>query len=1115
MTIVRRLAIVIVCGIAMMIGLEALLMRDAPDWQYRIEARGCDRDGRPANWTIVSKINGDLYRDATKTSLPELLSELRSWDGRLTLAGDNPAKTNPLAAGIVEGAATLDGTEATIEQLCSAIRGKLVIAPTRAVTIADVLAAKIPTPTLTRVSFPAFGYEDAFPDGPETDEPIIHIDSYHQAPMLADLDLMPAAWREHYPDSLPPVADRLPRNPAVVHGPDGVGRYGGVWRRATTMVNDLRTKIGYESFVRFDPSGKIQPCLAYKWEVANDNRVYTFYLRKGHRWSDGRPFTSEDILWACNDMNSPRFGRRFTWMQETNGAGRLFIDDITDWRGLATTLLAQAAEDAPSPGRQVARVGGEKLMALLRSVPADGAVAEDLQLDIVAGLNAAFGNRTFFDPDAFANADITSEPKALKAVGYSRLSAQQRERLILLTERADLFVKAADNINALEPLAYRRLTNLAFRAAYPKLIAKARIQCVKIEAVPDENGDAGHIVRFTFPRPNSIFLDKTATFMFYVSIFGKPKHFLAPLHPAGSDILNTVDILEWGELFASIRRQADDDAPSPRRQVWRLLDKDVVARITAAPPTAASDPAYKQDIVDALNTVLRGRELYDPQAWARYDMDAEWRTLTADGFASKTMNRTRRYRAAELLERQDLLRRVTELGIDDLNDDDRFRFNLWMFRAAFDQTAAPGLPLVAYNRENALNAAARNHPRRYDTWSRRLIRINDYHAETNRHYPTLRAWRPVTESTKQDHVAVRNPYYYRVDIAGNQLPYIDAVHTQKGSRKPNILLKMASGNIDFQVRDIAFEDYTYLKSHEAQGDYQLRLWANDYCGEVWFAPLQPHKDPEFRRLQDYPQFRHALSIAINRQEIIDTVYSGVGEPAQYSVPEGSPYYSAKQHRISIEYDPDRANRMLDKLGLDKRRADGIRLLWSGKPLIMNVDTREEQPLAVIRMACDYWRKIGIEARMKVRSYKVLDNMSKIGIVDIRVRNEGGNFFGPIMAGGYVPTHQVESVQWYNWAMNIRSGGRSGWEPPERIRQIQRMWRKVVTATSDQAKYDAWRILADRTADDLPIIGIMTSPGKLVYVRNNFKNVPKVAFAGWIAHDPGNCCPEAFFFDNSQ
>jgi len=987
------------------------------------------------------------------------------------------------------------------------------------VTIAEVLEAKLPTPTLSRVSFPNFSFEEAFggdsyhqlftdPHAEPGDE-VLRIDSFSEAPMLADLDSMPRQWRKHYPQSLPPVAERLPRNPAVVRGPDGVGRYGGTWHRCTGIWSDLTRKIGYESFVRFDPSGRISPCLAYKWQV-QDNRIYTFYLRKGHRWSDGHPFTAHDVVWRCNTLiGSDVEASRPNWMQETDGRSRLYVDDVLDWDGLVAAILAEAASDVPSCGRQLARVGGEKLLTRLGRAR-DGDDSGELRYQIVTALNMAFREKTFFDAEAFDHLDLDTEIAGLEAKGFSRLTDDELLRLNWLLERRSAYDRAVDDVEQLRPIALSRLNLALFREAYGDYVDIARLKFVEIEALEDDEGNPT-IVRFTFPKPNSIFLEKTATFMFYRSIFGSPKHYTAAYHPEGSSVLNTIDIYRWGDLFDRLRAEAAADGPSVGRQLWQRLPDDLRRDLIETPPTDDDGKQRKQRIVGAINDALRSADFYSPQAWADVDLTGELEGLANQPYDELRMNKQDRMRFDDLRRRADLLDRLRQ-GDPTLTDDERFELNLMLLRAAYSNGAEP---MMAPSRVDALTTQAQNHEGRYSTWVGLFNAMLNYDPVHSPHAPTLRAWRVVSEPTEQAIVAVRNPYYYRVDTDGQQLPYLDAIETQLETRPSVILLKMASGNVDFQVREIAFEHFTYLKANEEQGDYRVLLWANDYCGEVTFGPLQPHRDPQYARLQATPTFRHALSLAINRQEIIDVVYGGIGEPAQWCVPEGSPYYNLEHARVSVEYDPRRANAMLDALGLDRRRADGTRLLWDGSPLIMNVETEEARPLRVVEMVCEYWRDLGIDTRMQVRTYGMLNRLSQLGDLDIRVHKEGGNFYGPIIAGGYAPTHPAEAVQWYGWATYIRSGGRGGDIPPDRIMDVQRMWEEVITAPTEQAKYDAWQRLSRRTARDLPTMAVMTSPGKLVYVRNNFRNVPELALAGWAAHDPGNACPEAFFFDPPQ
>jgi peptide/nickel transport system substrate-binding protein len=271
----------------------------------------------------------------------------------------------------------------------------------------------------------------------------------------------------------------------------------------------------------------------------------------------------------------------------------------------------------------------------------------------------------------------------------------------------------------------------------------------------------------------------------------------------------------------------------------------------------------------------------------------------------------------------------------------------------------------------------------------------------------------------------------------------------------------------------------------------------------------------FAKLEEDPNFRYALSLALNRQEIIDVVFMGMGRPAQFSIPEGSIYYSEAMAKQCVEFDPNQANRLLDAMGLDRRSPEGWRLFWNGKPFLMDVNyPTSEMPPTAVRLVCGYWQAIGINAQMKPRSGQMMYRLEEMGMSDVRVHKEGGNYYGPFPPGSYYPSHPAESVQWYQWTEYMRSGGRSGWPAPERIKELERMWQKMVEAPSQDVKMAAWKAITDRFARDLPIIGTMTSPGKIIYVKNGFRNVPKIALAGWIAHEPGNACPESFYFDKN-
>lgn len=119
--------------------------------------------------------------------------------------------------------------------------------------------------------------------------------AYQQAPMLAN------------DKSLPPVDKRLPEKPQVIKPLERTGQYGGTLRTAMRSNNDhnsILRVVGNQSLVRWEQAGfnKIEPNLAESWTISPDATTYTFKLRKGARWSDGTPFTADDILFSMNDV---------------------------------------------------------------------------------------------------------------------------------------------------------------------------------------------------------------------------------------------------------------------------------------------------------------------------------------------------------------------------------------------------------------------------------------------------------------------------------------------------------------------------------------------------------------------------------------------------------------------------------------------------------------------------------------------------------------------------------------------------------------------------------------------------------------------------------------------
>jgi peptide/nickel transport system substrate-binding protein len=113
---------------------------------------------------------------------------------------------------------------------------------------------------------------------------------YNEAPMLAE---------RVEAGELPPVEERLPREPLVQEVVEEIGTYGGTLRRGFLGPSDHNnyTRVVYDALVRHAPDGsEVIPHIAKGWESNDDFTQWTVFLREGMKWSDGEPFTADDVM---------------------------------------------------------------------------------------------------------------------------------------------------------------------------------------------------------------------------------------------------------------------------------------------------------------------------------------------------------------------------------------------------------------------------------------------------------------------------------------------------------------------------------------------------------------------------------------------------------------------------------------------------------------------------------------------------------------------------------------------------------------------------------------------------------------------------------------------------
>lgn len=1066
------------CSLSLTLERSYLLSISSGNWTYQVDSFYRLHQGKRTQTADPYQIYQQYYQDLQQLEAGSVINVTRfhedseqSYSIRVHTPGQYLIDSHQYG---------IDALESYIAGFANAAS----LEPAKQVTIKDVVDANVRTPTRSNVSFPQFSYRQAFPE--RSDEPEYIISSFQEAPMLAKRSSLPADDPSH----LPPVAERLPRNPAVTWGPDGVGVYGGDLRQCTASERHLVSKVGTESFTRFDPTGRVQPALAYKWEISDDYRIFTFYLRKGHKWSDGHPFTSHDIAFVCNTaIGSQRWTTPPDWMQATDGSKAFSVLDSDNWEEMRDWLQSDKA---------FARYLRQHSAALGRELSPEATAVE-----LVEHLNALSLIENLYQPDQWPALDLQQDLLAIRKKGYQNLIHEEAQRYESLMVRNNLHQVYLANPGQLKDNELAQMNCMLLRAALPQYLRPPIKQRVQVEPIPDATGDDSHIIRFTFPRPNPLFLERTATFMFYRGLFSMPIHQQLRYHYIGNVQLDYFDILDWPAFTAFC---SSNERNPVIGHIWSQLNTDDQRLISDYQEEEdARIPRGNQQqyaIIDALNRVISDPDFYNNTLFADLDFETILKPISREHCYQWQLPDWNRFE--EHARMQDLQQQLNENGIASFTQEDRQFYNTMLFRLSMDDS------LVAANREIALNDHATRQPKPSRTWHTFMSRMGQFDPVHNPHPPQLNAWRIITEGIDRTAIAVRNPYYYRVDIAGNQLPYFDRIVVQKESEENVRLLVLKSGNADFQTRDLNANHWSVLKNSEYDGDYRLRRWANDYCGELNFYTLQTNRDPVIGPVIADVRFRQALSLAINREEMIDVFWQGLGTPAQKAVPEGSPYYSAEHLHNFTQYDVDRANELLDKLGLDKRAGDGTRLLPNGEPLTLNVHTTHAYLSKVIQMACNYWRQIGINAQLKQATGASVNRLLSLGRLEIGAVWEGDNYFGPLYPGNYAPSHPAECPHWSAWVKWYHSKGKGGTEPPSAFKQRKALWDKVVFAANRKVAFENWSALQQMTTDELPYLGVTTSPGQVVYVKNGIKNVPELALAGWIAHQPGNCCPEVFY-----
>ena len=380
--------------------------------------------------------------------------------------------------------------------------------------------------------------------------------------------------------------------------------------------------------------------------------------------------------------------------------------------------------------------------------------------------------------------------------------------------------------------------------------------------------------------------------------------------------------------------------------------------------------------------------------------------------------------------------------------------------------------------------------------------------------PSLESYITVKESTEGRHY-VANPYFHMVDTAGNQLPYINEQDEVFINENEVRLLKLVNSEVDYKSQSVQLPAAPMLMDGAEKGDYTVDL--KPTIAMPLFSFNVTSEDLEKRKVFGDLKFRQAMSVALNRDEINEVAFFGLGEPKQYTGFSPNPEFVGQDLvKHYTQHDPDMAKKLLDEIGVVDKDGDGKRDLPNGDRLVLNIQfATQGMPTQLVELAAQHWTNVGIETAVKEVTPDEYRSAQSSNQLDVGAWLQG--FPLPIILGlsePFVPPfggyffHRTGML----WGEYLESNGEKGVKPPEWAMKMVddiNAFQSAVPGTPESDKLGL--ALAENMATHLVMLGTVQAPAP-IYHRNALKNFPEFKTWSYEYYRTYPYRPQQWFFD---
>lgn len=415
----------------------------------------------------------------------------------------------------------------------------------------------------------------------------------------------------------------------------------------------------------------------------------------------------------------------------------------------------------------------------------------------------------------------------------------------------------------------------------------------------------------------------------------------------------------------------------------------------------------------------------------------------------------------------------------------------------------------------------------FDSWDEAFRHHFWWNPRQDMNFPTMQPW-VITQSNTTNKVHERNPYYWKVDSQGQQLPYVDRIVTDIVDWE-TYHLRIISGASDVAFVNTLFENYSLYKQNEQAGGYRVVLLPGNKGADVGFSINQNHPDPVKGSVYGDVRFRQAISLAIDRDDLNEALFFGLAVPRQFTILPNASFYKAEWGEAYAQFDPGRANELLDAVGLERRDRDGYRVGADGKTFEMIVEYgvggEAADPSKSLELVKEYWEEVGLKVLLKQWEYGYFGQRREDPEHEIMFKDEPMKEVRHFMVERESWTAaSTWAPLWHAWLLadaNVKDGSRTlddyggalpGEEPPEYVKQLFEYGEARIRTDLGSPEYREYsQKIYDWHAEQLVHIGAVGMAPAVYIAKDHLGNVPQEFYTGIGGSIDLNILGEQLFF----